>query len=78
LTKLSTREAQVAVAVAKGLRDYEIASDLSISIRRVGAIIQSIKTKWGIDSRVEIGILAYHLKLYYPASIKLSDSDQIV
>ena len=62
--ELSAKEVEVAVAVAKGFRDYEIASDLSISRRRVAAIIQSIKMKWKVDSRVEIGVLAYHFKLY--------------
>lgn len=64
MVELSAREVVVAVAVAKGFRDYEIASDLSISRRRVAAIIQEVKRKWKIDSRVEIGVLAYHLELY--------------
>jgi DNA-binding NarL/FixJ family response regulator len=56
---LSNRERDVAVLVAKGKKDVEIAKLLFISRRRVGEIIFNIKEKWGITSRVEIGIGAY-------------------
>ncbi|MDN3499683.1 helix-turn-helix transcriptional regulator [Microbacterium sp. APC 3898] len=58
--KLSTREREVAVLVAKGKKDVEIATLLFISRRRVGELIFNIKEKWEITSRVEIGIGVYH------------------
>ena len=56
---LSQREVEVAVLVAKGMKDIEISRMLFISRRRVGEIIASIKQKLNIQSRVQIGILAY-------------------
>lgn len=58
--QLSTRECEVAVLVAKGKKDVEIAKQLFISRRRVGELIFNIKEKWEITSRVEIGIGVYH------------------
>lgn len=58
--QLSTREREVAVLVAKGKKDVEIAKLLFISRRRVGELIFNIKEKWDITSRVEIGIGVYH------------------
>ena len=43
--KLSTREREVAVLVAKGKKDVEIATLLFISRRRVGELIFNIKEK---------------------------------
>ena len=63
ITKLSDKESEVAVLVAKGLKDVEISKQLFISIRRVGEIISIIKRKLNLTSRVQIGILAYHLQL---------------
>lgn len=56
---LSTREREVAILVSKGMKDVEIAKALYISRRRVGELIASIKEKWEIKSRVEIGIGVY-------------------
>lgn len=56
---LSTREKEVAILVSKGMKDIEIAKTLYISRRRVGELIASIKEKWEIKSRVEIGIGVY-------------------
>ncbi|RBP02485.1 response regulator transcription factor [Rossellomorea aquimaris] len=61
--KLSKRETEIAALVAKGLTNKEIAFNLSISQRRVGEIVSNIKQKWSIESRVEIGIISYHLRL---------------
>lgn len=58
---LSDKEKEVAVLVANGLKDVEIAEELQISRRRVGEIISSIKRKWNKNSRVEIGIMVYRL-----------------
>ncbi|SFX31659.1 regulatory protein, luxR family [Thermoactinomyces sp. DSM 45891] len=60
---LSCREVEVAVLVAKGYKDNEIALSLFISRRRVGEIIASIKSKWHITSRVQIGIITYYCGL---------------
>lgn len=57
--ELSQREVEVAALVAKGMKDVEISRMLFISRRRVGEIIASIKQKFNIQSRVQIGILAY-------------------
>jgi DNA-binding NarL/FixJ family response regulator len=62
-TKLSKREREIAAMVAKGLTNKEIALTLKISQRRVGEIVANIKQKWSIESRVEIGIISYHLKI---------------
>ncbi|PFK33245.1 helix-turn-helix transcriptional regulator [Bacillus cereus] len=58
--KLSAKEKEVAILVSKGMKDKEIAQTLYISRRRVGEIIASIKEKWRIHHRVEIGIRAYY------------------
>ncbi|TCP70204.1 response regulator transcription factor [Baia soyae] len=60
---LSCKEIEVAILVAKGYKDSEIALSLYISRRRVGEIIASIKSKWHITSRVQIGIIAYYCGL---------------
>lgn len=57
--ELSQRESEVAALVAQGLKDVEISRTLFISRRRVGEIIASIKQKLNIQSRVQIGIVAY-------------------
>ncbi|MDX8361510.1 helix-turn-helix transcriptional regulator [Cytobacillus sp. IB215316] len=56
---LTEREKEVAILISRGMKDVEIAYSLFISRRRVGVIIASIKEKWGIRSRVEIGIGVY-------------------
>lgn len=60
IKQLSNRERDVAVLVAKGKKDVEIAKILFISRRRVGELIFNIKEKWGLTSRVEIGIGVYY------------------
>lgn len=63
IKELSTRQAEVARLVAQGFTDKDIAKKLCISRRRVGETIFLIKEKWGIRSRVEIGILVYRFGL---------------
>ncbi|AKR13152.1 MULTISPECIES: response regulator transcription factor [Bacillus cereus group] len=58
---LCEQEKEVAILIAQGYTDVEIAHNLYVSRRRVGVIIASIKSKCKISSRVKIGILAYHL-----------------
>lgn len=62
-TRLSEKETEVAELIAKGFKDVEIAKTLFISQRRVGEIVFNIKQKWGIRSRVELGIIAFEYKL---------------
>nr|WP_047150426.1 LuxR C-terminal-related transcriptional regulator [Aneurinibacillus tyrosinisolvens] len=59
-TLLSNREKEVAILIAKGYTDVEIARKLFISRRRVGEIIFAIKSKYQVGSRVKIGIMVYH------------------
>ncbi|MNH92256.1 Bacterial regulatory protein, luxR family [compost metagenome] len=63
---LSEKEKEVAILIAHGMKDVEIAQKLYISRRRVGEIIFKIKDKWGVLSRVEIGILVYHFGWIFP------------
>ncbi|MNY13480.1 Bacterial regulatory protein, luxR family [compost metagenome] len=60
-SSLSEREKEVAILIAKGHTDVEIAQQLFISRRRVGEIIFTIKLKYHVSSRVTIGIVVYHL-----------------
>ncbi|MBE5106416.1 response regulator transcription factor [Bacillus thuringiensis] len=57
---LTERELEVAIYVAKGLTDAEISRKIYVSSRRISTIINHIKEKWHINSRVELGILVYH------------------
>jgi two-component system, NarL family, response regulator LiaR len=57
--RLSKREIDVALLIAEGLTNKEIALTIGISQRRVNAIIFNIKGKLGISSRVEIGIITF-------------------
>ncbi|WP_124727341.1 response regulator transcription factor [Staphylospora marina] len=59
--KLTAREREVALLVACGYTDTEIAEELGVSRRRICEIVSSIKFKWKTRSRVEIGIIVYYL-----------------
>lgn len=56
---LTPREQEVAILIGKGYKDQEIDEELGVSRRRVCQIVSSIKEKWDVQSRVEIGVLAY-------------------
>ncbi|MFC4077337.1 response regulator transcription factor [Salinithrix halophila] len=58
---LTPMERKVAIQIAKGKTNAEIADHLFISQRRVGQLISSIKRKWQVHSRVLIGMMALHL-----------------
>lgn len=78
---LSDKERDVAILVAEGKKDVEIAKLLFISRRRVGEIIFNIKEKWGISSRVEIGIGVFYfgwlkIKEDHPWKTGIRDSFQ--
>ncbi|SME45801.1 Response regulator protein VraR [Bacillus cereus] len=57
---LTERELEVAIYVAKGYTDAEISKKIYVTPRRISTIINHIKEKWHINSRVELGILVYH------------------
>jgi len=63
MNSLTTLEEEVAILIAKGYENSEIARDLYMSLRNVAIHIKSIKNKWNVRTRVEIGILVYHQKL---------------
>jgi DNA-binding NarL/FixJ family response regulator len=58
LTRLSERERQIAVLVARGLKNKDIAAELSISENTVKRHLQSIFSKTGTRDRLELAVLA--------------------
>lgn len=61
MARLTPNEKEVAILIAKGLKNREIAAKLFISRRLVCKHVQSIKQKWNINSRVSIGIIVSYL-----------------
>ena len=57
---LTERELEVAIYVAKGFTDVEISKKIYLTPRTISTIINHIKEKSHINSRVELGILVYH------------------
>jgi predicted ATPase/DNA-binding CsgD family transcriptional regulator len=57
-SRLSRREREVAVLVARGKKNREIAQELGLSVRTVDAHVASILDKLGIERREEIGAYA--------------------
>jgi DNA-binding NarL/FixJ family response regulator len=58
LARLSERERQIAFCVARGLKNKDIASELSISENTVKRHLQSIFNKTGTRDRLELAVLA--------------------
>jgi len=58
LARLSERERQIAYAVARGLKNRDIAEQLSISENTVKRHLQSIFGKTGSRDRLELAVLA--------------------
>ena len=58
LARLSERERQIAYAVARGLKNRDIAEQLSISENTVKRHLQSIFGKTGARDRLELAVLA--------------------
>lgn len=56
--RLSDRERQISYMVARGMRNRDIASDLSISENTVKRHLQSIFSKTGSRDRLELAVLA--------------------
>ncbi|PRX98924.1 response regulator transcription factor [Allonocardiopsis opalescens] len=59
LAALSPREREVALAVARGRTNAEIAAELFMSVATVKAHITSIFTKLDLDNRTQIALLAH-------------------
>lgn len=58
LTRLSERERQIAYFVARGMKNRDIGTELSISENTVKRHLQSIFTKTGARDRLELAVLA--------------------
>lgn len=58
MERLSERERQISYMVARGMRNRDIASDLSISENTVKRHLQSIFSKTGSRDRLELAVLA--------------------
>lgn len=58
LTLLSPREREVLALTTEGLTQKQVASELGISIKTVGAHTQSLIAKLGVHSRVEAVVLS--------------------
>jgi DNA-binding NarL/FixJ family response regulator len=59
LAVLSERERQVAAAVAEGLSNTEIGGRLHVSAGTVKADVSSALSKLGLDSRIQLALLAH-------------------
>jgi DNA-binding NarL/FixJ family response regulator len=59
LNKLSEREQEVALAVARGGSNADIAAELYMSVATVKSHVSSIFTKLGLDNRSQIALLAH-------------------
>jgi DNA-binding NarL/FixJ family response regulator len=58
LVRLSDRERQIAVLVARGMKNKDIAGELHISENTVKRHLQSIFSKTGVRDRLELAVLA--------------------
>lgn len=56
LKKLSKREQEVAILVAKGMSNQEVADNLYVSLRTIKAHLSSIYEKTGVRNRLELGL----------------------
>ena len=58
LSRLSERERQIAMLIARGLKNKDIAGELHISENTVKRHLQSIFGKTGSHDRLELAVLA--------------------
>jgi DNA-binding NarL/FixJ family response regulator len=58
LARLSERERQIAMQVARGLKNRDIAGELNISENTVKRHLQSIFNKTGTRDRLELAVVA--------------------
>lgn len=59
LSELTPRELQVALAIASGRSNAELASELTMSVTTAKAHVSSILTKLGLGNRTQIALLAH-------------------
>nr|SBO90804.1 putative two-component system response regulator [Nonomuraea gerenzanensis] len=59
LARLTPREHEVAVAIAQGRSNADIAADLAMGVTTVKAHVSSILTKLSLDNRTQIALLAH-------------------
>lgn len=59
LATLTPREHEVAVAIAQGRTNADIAAELTMGITTAKAHVSSILTKLGLDNRTQIALLAH-------------------
>jgi DNA-binding NarL/FixJ family response regulator len=59
LERLTDREAEVVVAVARGSTNSEIARELSIGASTVKSHVSSVLTKLGLRDRAQVVVFAY-------------------
>ncbi|MGP4102920.1 response regulator [Nonomuraea sp. KM90] len=59
LATLTPREHEVAMTIAQGRTNADIAADLAMGITTVKAHVSSILTKLGLDNRTQIALLAH-------------------
>ncbi|NKZ08650.1 response regulator [Actinomadura latina] len=59
LARLSPRENEVVLAIARGRSNADIAAELFMSVATVKAHVSSVLTKLGLDNRTQIALLAH-------------------
>ncbi|WP_026931749.1 response regulator [Glycomyces tenuis] len=59
LDALTPREREVALAIARGRSNAELASELAMSVTTAKAHVSSILAKLGLDNRTQIALLAH-------------------
>ena len=59
LGRATGREREVAVAVARGLSNVQIAGELGMGVPTVKAHVSRLLTKLGLDNRVQLALLVY-------------------
>ncbi len=62
VARLTDREEQVLVAVARGLTNHEVAAELYISLSTVKTHLGSLMSKLGVRNRVELALWAYQTR----------------
>jgi DNA-binding CsgD family transcriptional regulator len=72
LAALTPRELEVALAVANGRSNAEIASELAMSATAVKSHVSSILTKLGLDNRTQIALLAHDADLVRSGNLRSS------